>query len=264
MLLTLSTNSLTKLMGKKADGLHLLDVPAFTREKLDLRGLNIAASMLKGWSISELDALRDAADKAHCPCLVLFDDAPLSFAGAAAKSRDKARERLELIGRAAHRLGCNSIAIKCEAPDTDKALELTAQQIKAAMSPVERLELNVLISPDAGLTADPDRLTELIKRIGGFRIGSLPDFASAAATGDTIGALRKLAPYAQAIHATVKSFSKTGKHTGYDLAECVHAIRSVGFENTLAIEYTGKADPVANIETAREQLRQAIEDEQGN
>ena len=263
MLLTLSTNSLNKLMAAKAEPLHLLDIPALAYDKLDLRGLNVAASMLKGWSMQELDALRDAADKAHCPCLVLFDDVPLPFAAASPAERDSARERLQMIGKAAHRLGCNSIAVKVEAPDTDEALELAANEIKNAMAPVERLELNVLLSPEPGLTADPDRLTELIKTIGGFRIGSLPDFGSAAATGDAIGALRKLAPYAQAIHATIKSFSKNGSHSGYDLNECVQAVRSVGFENTLAIEYIGKADPIAAIDKAREQLQQAIEDEQG-
>ncbi len=262
MLLTLSTNSLTKLMDKKSGGLQLLDVPALAHDKLDLRGLNVSASMLKGWTMQELDALRDAADKAHCPCLVLFDDVPLPFAATTAARREKARKRLQMIGKAAHRLGCNSIAIKCEAPDSEEALERAAHEIKTAMLPVERLELNVLLSPHEGLTSDPDRLTELIKLIGGFRIGSLPDFSSAAATGDAVSALRTLAPYAQAIHATIKAFSKNGKHSGYDLAECVQAVRSVGFENTLAIEYVGKADPVANIEKARVQLTEAIEDEQ--
>ena len=99
----------------------------------------------------------------------------------------------------------------------------------------------------------------LLKRIGGFRVGSLPDFAHAAASGDLVQALRMLAPYAGAVHATVDTFDRKGRHKSYDLAQGVEAIRSVGFVNTLAIDYIGSGDPVANIEKARQILVDAIE-----
>ena len=54
-------------------------------------------------------------------------------------------------------------------------------------------------------------------------------------------------------------FSKSGQHEGYDLAECVEAIRTVGFSGTLAIEYLGADDPMTAIETARDILKAAIE-----
>ena len=128
---------------------------------------------------------------------------------------------------------------------------------------VERLELNVLLAPHEGLTASTERLTALIKRIGGFRIGSLPSFGAAAAAGqgDPIDGLRKLAPYAGAIHATIEGFTKKGTHKSWDLKACVTAIRSVGFLNTLAIDYTGEGDPIPNIEKARDLLQTAIDAE---
>jgi hypothetical protein len=130
------------------------------------------------------------------------------------------------------------------------------------MPAVERMELNLLIAPNAGLTEDPDRLTELLKRIGGFRIGSLPDFGHAADTGDLVDALRKLAPYAGAVHATVQGFDADGAHCRYDLAQGVAAIRGVGFVNTLAIDYVGGGDAVDDIERAREILQRAIESDE--
>ena len=71
-----------------------------------------------------------------------------------------------------------------------------------------------------------------------------------------------LAPYAGAIHASILGFSKSGKHQKYDLGECVHAIRAVGFTNTLAIEFVGKEDPFKAIERARDALQAAIDVEQ--
>lgn len=257
MLLTLAARSLHKLVS--ADGeLTMLDLPDFTIRRLQLRGMNVSSSMLAGWSLEDLDRLRDRGDKAGCPCLVLVEDTPLPFAGGGDEC-DAAADRVRRLAVAANRLGCNALAVRCEAPDSDDAFEMTAAEIKAVMPSVERLELNLLVAPNEGLTAKPDRLTELLKRIGGFRIGSLPDFGHAAAGGDLVECLRKLAPYAGGVHATVEGFTKQGVHKSFDLAAGVAAIRSVGFLNTLAIDYVGNGDAVANIEQARDILQEAID-----
>ncbi|MGI9015288.1 MAG: TIM barrel protein [Phycisphaerales bacterium] len=262
MLLTLAVNSISALLNSRSrNNRALLEVPSMAIDQLQLRGLNIYASSLAGWSIEDLDELRDRADKAACPCLVLVDDAPLDFSKGEGKRYMDAVERTKRLATAANRLGCSSLAVSLNGPDNEDAFEHTAAGVREAMTHIERLEMNVLLQPGAtGLTNDPDRLTDLIKRIGGFRIGSLPSFGHAAQTGDVIATLRKLAPYAGAMHATVESFSKAGKHKGYDLAECVQAIKAVGFSNTLAIEWVGKGDPAAGIEQARGILQTAIDD----
>ena len=260
MLLTLATSSLRHLADDVGPA-SAMDIPAFVRDELELRGLNVDASMLAGWSLEQLDELRDRADKAECPCLVLIERRPLALAHHAERDRRDARDRLQRLGAAAHRLGCNAVAIRCEGDDDDESFEFAATEIRSAMPALERLELNVLLAPAPGLTDDPDRLISLIKRIGGFRIGSLPDFDHAARTGDVEQALRKLAPYAGAIHASVRAFTKKGLHEGYDLATCIDAIRKVGFENTIGIEYVGNDDPLPAIIEARQQLQAAIDDD---
>lgn len=260
MLLTLAARSLRTVVAANGEGsMSLLDVPDFSIRQLHLRGMNVPSSMLAGWSLEDLDRLRDRGDKAGCPCLVLVEDTPLCFTGSDSGELEAAAERVRRLAVAANRLGCNALAIHCEARDTDEDFEQTAGELKALMPSIERLELNLLIAPHTGLTAQTDRLTELLKRIGGFRIGSLPDFGHAAASGDLVESLRKLAPYAGAVHATVEGFDKQGRHQKYDLAEAVAAIRSVGFLNTLAIDYVGTGDAVANIEQARTMLLKAIE-----
>ena len=264
MLLTLSSGSMrNRLSANGHRGLGILDLPAFTVKELQLHGLNLPASMLSGWSLEDLDKLRDRADKAACPCLVLIEDAPLMLAHDDDKVRRNATERVRRLAVAANRLGCNAVALRCEAPETPEAFDVVADEVRSIMPSVERLELNILLSPCAGLTATTERLTSLIKRIGGFRIGSLPSFGAAAASGagDPTEGLRKLAPYAGAIQATVEGFTKKGAHKSYDLAACVSAVRSVGFLNTLAIDYIGDGDPVANIELARGILQKAIDSE---
>ncbi len=263
MLLTLAARSLQQLVsGNGADSLSLLDLPAFTIEQLQLRGVNVPSSMLAGWTLEDLDTLRDRADKAGCPCLVLIEDAPLKFTAPEEgdpEGQSPALDRIRRLAQAATRLGCNALAIRCDGPDTDEVFDQTAEELKDVMPAVERLELNLLVAPHEGLTQRPERLTDLLKRIGGFRIGSLPDFGHAATSGDLTDELRKLVPYAGAVHATVEEFDGKGAHKRYDLAEGVAAIRSVGFLNTVAIDYVGTDDPVANIEAARKILQQAID-----
>ncbi len=259
MLLTLTAHSVHRLLDPSSDGLSLLDLPDYVISHLHLRGLNIDADMLAGWTLEQLDALRDQADKAGCPCLVLYDETPLSFLDSQFES---SAERLRRLAAGANRLGCNAVSIRCDGPaDDDDALEETADSIRSLMTEIERFDLNLLLAPCEGLTMAPDRLTDLIKRIGGFRIGSLPTFEHAAASGNAVQSLRKLAPYAGAIHATVHGFTKDGEHKDYDLTECIEAVQSVGFVNTLAIDYTGNGDPVDNIEKARSALLAVIEAE---
>jgi sugar phosphate isomerase/epimerase len=262
MLLTLSTRSFAKTVASDADGsISMLDLPAYAVTHLNLRGLNVAAEMLAGWSLEDLDALRDHADKAACPCLVLVEETPLAISGDD-QAVEAAIERIKRLAAAGNRLGCNALSIRFDATDTDENFERIFANMRLVMPAIERNELNILIAPHEGLTHQPDRLVELLKRIGGFRIGCLPTFAHAAMFDDPRDVLRKLAPYAGAIHATVAGFTKAGKHTGLDLAAGVDAIRSVGFVNTLAIEYIGKDDPATHVEQARVILAQAIEVEE--
>jgi len=264
MLLTLTSGSMRHRLGKNGEGgLSVLDLPAFTIKQLKLHGLNLSAATLAGWTLEDLDKLRDRADKAACPCLVLVEDLPLALGSEELKTRQLATQRVKKLAVAANRLGCSSIGLRIDALDAPEAFEEVADDIRAMMPQVERLELNILLAPHEGLTHTSERLTALIKRIGGFRIGSLPSFAAASAAGDPIEHLRKLAPYAGAIHASIDGFNKKGAHKGCDLAQCVNAIRSVGFLNTLAIDYTGAGDPVPHIEKARDILQKAIDSENG-
>lgn len=263
MLLTLATRSFfsTLSTGSSNEPRTVLDLPAFASRELKLRGLNISTSMLGGWSFEDLDVLRDLADKSACPCLVLIEDKPMILTTEKGEESESAAARMQMLATAANRLGCNALAISIQANDDPDSFDLTTQTVRNLIPTIERHELNLLLTPYQGLMSEPDRMIEVIKRIGGFRIGALPSFAHAASTSDPIETLRKLAPYAGAIHASVPGFTNGDTCGGINLPACVHAIRSVGFLNTLAIDYLGEDDPVENIEKARTILQAAIEAE---
>lgn len=258
MLLTLTASSLQHYRRAKKP-LELMSIPDFVAEELGLRGLSMNASLLRGLSAVDLEKLRDRADRARCPLLVLLEEADQDFVSDVGIVA--ALDRVAKLGLAASKLGCPSVAIRCSGI-TEENADRAAANIKRTMSRLDRYEVHLLLRPGSGITADAGRLAELIKRVGGFRIGSLPSFAAAAGTGDPGAALRRLAPYAQAVEATIKSFGKTGTHDGWDLDACMQAIRSVGYQNTVGIDYIGKADPVKAITQARDLLAAAIEAEE--
>ena len=252
ILLTLSTGSFKSLIDSGELALH--DVPSFAMREFDLRGLNVPASMLSGCQIDVFDRLRDNADKSGCPVLTLIEEQPLHFAFESEEERAATLERVGRLAVAANRLGCNALAVSCEAPrDTEDVFEMTVEGVKDAVAKVEPYDLNLLLAPTKGMTHDPDRLTDLIKRVGGFRIGSFPSFGHAEETSDPRETLRKLAPYAGGLEATV-----TGRKKGLDLGDAVDSILSVGYLNTLSINYVGKRNPLDAIRKARRSLAEAL------
>lgn len=262
MLLTLSANAFASRLSTKkgkaaANAMTLIDLPRFTREELGLYGLNLTTSLLAGADMKKIDAVRDAADKASCPCLVLIESEPQPLSTLDEAKGNVAVDRMVRVVQAASRLGCNSVAMRIVHDEQPDAFDFAAERVRMILQRADKLEVNVLIAPHDGFTSDPERLTDLIKRIGGFRIGTLPDFYSASQAPDPLLYLRRLVPYAQAVTASAVGF-KEGKngeefvHEPYDLAEYAKTVESVGYTGTMAIDFRGEGDPTETLLMARQ------------
>lgn len=273
MLLTLSIATLRPLLIARGQSqLSLLDVPAFVRDTLGLHGLHLTTERLSGAKRADLEKLRDRADKAACSCLVLQETEPQHLAHVRSDVAQRAMERTRRVIEAAHVLGCNAAAVSIQGSDDDASFERACERIREVIETAERLEINLLLAPCEGLTADPDRVTELIKKIGRFRVMTYPDFAFAAATPDPIAYLRRLTPYAGAISASTVSFAgmlehperlleldRPPEHEGYDLHAMVETVMSVGFDGPMAIEYRGEGDVTLGAALSRDALEAAID-----
>lgn len=249
-ILTLSAGSFRPLLAAKHVRCpNIFRLPEFVATDLRLRGLCLPTDMLSGFGLKDIEKLRDEADRAQCPVLLLSEETAIDFTERG-ENFAKAIDRIGRLGLAASKLGCPSLAVRAAAPDTDEAFEKTAQGVKQALKAVERYEIIMLLAPHAGVTEQPQRLTELIKKIGGFRIGSFPSFAHAAASDSLEQTLRKLAPYAPAIAASIRGFGKDGAHEGFSLEACIESISSVGYSNMLALDYVGP-DAAAGDDAAK-------------
>jgi sugar phosphate isomerase/epimerase len=273
MLLTLTAISLRSMLAKSKTGkskLDLLDLPQFAREELGLHGLNMSTELLAGVTRDRLERLRERADKAGCACLLLIESEAQAFGDANESVAAAAVERTQKVVQAAHILGCSAAAVKAAGSDDATVFQRTAERLRKSVERAERLELNVLLSPHQGLTATPERITELIKKVGGFRVGTLPDFQAAAGAADPVAYLRRLTPYASVVSASTVKFTpeKGGdaddpqapaKHGPYALEVLVEAILSVGYDGTLAIEYRGTGDAKLGVLRSRYALERLMQ-----
>jgi sugar phosphate isomerase/epimerase len=318
MLFSLNINSVRDVLKKRGGkALSVEDLPRYAQEQTGLHAMTMATDLLAGATRDTLVRIRESGDRVGCACLLLNQTEPLPFGDAKVKSGDEAVIRMTKVVEAASLLGCNSASLSITAKDDDATLELVATRMRRVLERADRLEIMVLIRPDKGLTQNPDRLTELVKTIGGFRIGTLPDFEAAVASGDPIHYLKRLTPYASVVNAATLGFKDPEptaeppprkkvvkkaaepkvadpeiedeeeddellspedailaaieaeleaideiippEHTGYDLFPLVAAIRSVGFDGTLSIDYRGPGDGTLGVLQSRDALEAALE-----
>ena len=257
MLIALSAGSLRGLLTRAKAPLALHDLPEYAREELDLRGLNLPTDMLAGKSLADLDRIRDRADRVGCPCLMVVETDPMDLAGADARQA-AALDRLRRLATAANRLGCAFLGLKLKDIGTPAQMERAAQGLRAALAEMDRFEVNLLLQPHGGVLEKGEPLVELVKKVGGFRIGALPSFLHAHESGNMRDMLRRLAPYAQAMVAQVRGFNAKGEHLDWAIEPCIETLRAVGYGNMLSLEWAGKGDGVKHLTAARDILREAL------
>jgi len=315
MLLTLTARSLaSRLNARGARALLVSDLPRFVFQQTTLRGLALDTALFKGWGLDDLETLRVQADQAGCPCLLLRESYAVSSGQSSGAGFEKAMQRVQLVARAAHRLGCNALSLQpdCAGKEAnDRTFDHHVGFYRHVVERVDRLELNVLVEPATGWLGEPNWLIELVKKVGGFRIGTLPTFEAACRTPDCVAALRQTAPYAGAVLGSfgdndvpevpaeselpqadeppadkpAKKMMKKKKTAGKSpsrsatatatrtskkttrrpkvkaesaapsrFVECVAALRAVGYEQILALDYLGSRDSVAAINAARARI----------
>ena len=126
--------------------------------------------------------------------------------------------------------------------------------------------------------------TELLKKVGGFRIGTYPDFETAFETSGkksegAVSYLHRLTPYASAVCASTTGFGispgkgknatevinpenmgdpKNASHVAYELRPLLEAVLSVGYDGPLALDYRGPGDVAAGLALSRSTILSAL------
>ena len=291
MMFSLNVNSIRDVLKRKGKrAIAIVDLPKYTKDHLDLRALNLSTDLLKGMGKSDLERIRDTGDKCGCTCLMLAEPTPFALGDSKNSVGEAGIDRMKRVITAANLLGCNSVSMIIKGKDSEQAFENTVDRMKSILETADKVDMNVLISPMDGITSDAERVAEMVKAVGGVRIGTNPDFATAFATGDPVAYLRKLTPYATVVNASTLGFEEpepdeaamtkaeglTGLdalaaeldamnddlppvHVGYDLTPLVGAVKAVGFDGTISLDYRGGDDGTLGVMQSREAIEAAIQ-----
>ena len=297
MMFSLNTNSISSVLKRRgARAMSPSDLPKYTMDQFGLRAINFSTDQLAGLTPKDLELIRDSGDRIGCSCLLLSQSSPLPLGEVKGDKAVEGVERMQRVVKAASLMGCNAVSLSIQSKDSDEAFEQAIESMKSILQTADRAEINVLIASAPGLTEDPERLTDLLKGIGGFRIGTMPDFETAAKTGDPVGYLKKLTPYASVVNASTLGFTipesessqsesapndeasglsgldalaaelegmmleddPIAVHEGYDLPALVGAIAAVGFDGTISIDYKGDGDESLGVIHSKEAIEEAL------
>jgi len=229
----------------------LFALPRIAHEEFNFRGVCLTTDLLAGADERLLNALRESADKAGCPTLSLIEPRPLALASRREGLASAAVDRLLRIVHAARTLGCSTLTIGI-APPKDGAkpedvIALLAPRLRQGVSSAERAELNLLLTPTDAMFADPAIIAATLKKVGGFRVGSTPDFEATAKAPDPCEFLRQLTPYASCVVASSFEFTRAGRHKTYDIPKFLRTLRDLGYNGALVVEYRGDGDPSIGV-----------------
>ncbi len=97
-----------------------------------------------------------------------------------------------------------------------------------------------------GISARPEWILRVVGEIDSEWLGICADFANFPRGVDRYAGLAMLAP--KALHAQAKSwrFDERGEEVNIDYARCLRALRRGGYDGSIAIEYEGHGDDLAD------------------
>ncbi|MBI1315196.1 TIM barrel protein [bacterium] len=221
--------------------LHHLNLAEYVRDHFGIDAVEYASSCFSDRR-NDADYLkamnRAAAEHNVRQLLIAVDDGgPLAAADPEERSAAIAVHR-EWID-AARTLGCFAIRITLRGDGTQQ------EQLARAASSISELALygtsrriHILITNDRGLTASPEWLVSLIKRVDSPYFGTLPDFVHFSGVAPADG-LKALMPYARGVRILTRDFDDRGNVTAGDIESMLNVVFASDYRGRLSIEYSG-------------------------
>jgi sugar phosphate isomerase/epimerase len=227
----------------QAGRLKQIDMPELCRKQLDLGGLELVNSFFPSPQYGYLlDLKKRAADHGVKILLIMCDgEGDLGHADKPARML-AARNHRKWVDVAAV-LGCHSI--RCNSggsPGDADAIERCAESFAALVEYAGPDGINIIVENHGGLSADPDAMIEVIRKVNDPRFGTLPDFGNFPPRVDRYEAVRKWMPYARAVSAKCYEFDEAGNEKRTDYMKMMRIVAEAGYAGFVGIEYEGPDD----------------------
>lgn len=261
MKLSLAGWSLHKLFRASEKPLLLLDFPRFTKDTFALDAVELNSPFFESREPRYLRELKKAADRAGVKLLNIAVDESGDLANEIESSRLDGINNYARWIPVAKELGCTAVRANSggrTVTDREVAISNCIESFHRLIDEGERHGVAVLMENHGGISSDADTMARMMSELGKTHapetFGTLPDFGNWPDDVDPYDSLRKIMPWAKAVHAKVKDIDEHLNHPKFDHARCIAIAREFGYEGYLGIEFEGAGDQVEGVKRSVRKL----------
>ena len=229
-----------------------MDYPQFFAavRGLDVDTVELNSPFFDSLEDAYINSIKSAADSyaVHINNIAI-DDAGYDLSSADSANREEAIDRTVRWMDVAVMLDCPNIRNNTGGPhegDDPDALARCTDSFARLTAEAEKRSLNMVIENHGGISANPDDLVSLIKKVNSKFIGTVPDFGNFRAD-IRYEAIEKVAPFAKQIHPKMHDFDENGEQPGWDTARLVNIVKNTGFDGYWMIEFEGQEEEFSGL-----------------
>ena len=242
--------------------LKLLDFPDLAKKEFGLDAVEFNSPFFESRDDKYLRDLRKRADKAKVKVIGIAVDGMGDFTHDDPAERAAVLERMSEWFHVAKTVGSPAFRVnsggKATAENAAVQLERCIEGYGKLAERGKKEGITVLIENHGGLSADPDNIVKLLKAVNSPFFKTCPDFGNFPKEVRIEG-YRKIAPFAFMCHAKTHEFDKDGNEIGVGVVpQCVQALKEIGFDGYLSIEYEGKGDQIQGVHDSIKLLKKLI------
>jgi len=220
--------------------ISLLDFPKICVEEFGVNAVELCQAHFLSTEWDYIEQVKEALKRYN----VKVVNIPVDIGHAAEPDPKKRENEFKIIKRwfqIAKYLDSPSIRVNTGSGDEEEALRLAIEGYRELVEVAEETGVKVLIENHGGLSANPDNIVRIIEEVGSEYIGTCPDFGNFPPEIRYEG-LKKIAKYAQIVHAKTYEFDESGEETTIDIGRCVRILKHAGFDGYYSVEFEGKGD----------------------
>jgi sugar phosphate isomerase/epimerase len=231
-----------KSLAKIENPLTLLEVPAYYRQRFNVRNLEFWSHHFESLETAYLEQLRARVKAADAELINVQVDGDYDLASPDEAKRQQSLARVRKYIDAAAFLGSRAVRVN---PGSARG---SIEQSIASMKQINRYcltkKLPLLTENHFGLEMDPDIHLRINQAAGPQNVYTLPDFGNYPA--DSMWeSLKKILPQAYVVSAKAVDFDAQGNHLSYDFDRCLRLCEEAGFTGIYLVEqWSRKEQPV--------------------
>jgi sugar phosphate isomerase/epimerase len=244
-----------KAVTQLAKPLTLLDVPAYYRERFQVRKLEFWSHHFESLEKPYLEELRARIESANAELINVQVDAAYDLASVDEAERQRSLATVRQWIDAAALLG--SRAVRINPGRSGGSIEKSIASLKEVNQYCQTRELPLLTENHFGIEMDPAVHLRIREAAGPTNIYTLPDFGNYPV--ETMWeSLSKILPHAYLVSAKAVDFNAQSEHVSYDFDRCVQLCERAGFKGIYLVEQWSRREQDLDYEKIADGLLRRV------